>query len=289
MDTKAALTGQLTFGTTEQLQAWLESPEAPDNLSAAAQAVVTALAEIDKASNAGGGPPLRTRAYGLVQRHYKKCQIDFDVLDQAIDERLAEIKAADDAREAAERARRLEQDAIRAAAREAHQKKIDQIERAKKRHAEQVKKIMARTGLSDRQARRLMYGTSDPTRAKQLADILGGDAIIHYRPKARSGRPPNLPAHLMRARAYDVGFRDYVEQGTVHPGPLFEALYVMGGDRTDDYRGLDDFLATAAERKVESDVAHILWLNYLLWRNEAVAAATEAQLQERIDRLYDFG
>jgi flagellar biosynthesis GTPase FlhF len=214
----------------------------------------------------------------------------------SIDNLQAEYDAAEKAEAEAEAVRRAERDKIlateagkREAARRRQAAEEERRKRIAEHHTAQVKKLAKATGLSTRQAQRMIReGVKEPRRAQQMADTLGGDACYFLRAKAKPGREPDLAAHMMRARVYDTTFRDFAEDDVELAGAAADALYRMARPG-DHYANLEELMTTARERGVDADAALILWHHYMLWRMRVVYDKAEEQVRDKLERQFDFG
>jgi hypothetical protein len=275
--------------TREDLEQWLKN-EAPGDLNATAAYVYGALRRAHDPYNSNYNPVKNDTAFLILKNWAARPEAVseddiWDTLDRVHDEAEKAAKA--------EAERELERRRIASskweAARRRERAEEERLKRVREHHAENVRKCVARFGCTTRYAQMMLRdGVKQMDRARELAELLGGDPAHYLRRKAKSGKQPDLAAMLLRARPAGISLRDYADDDTDLQGDARAALFKLY-DVLDECRKFEQFLLFARERGIEVDTAHFVWLSYQKWHVEAVADRASQQVQDEIDRLFDFG
>jgi hypothetical protein len=236
-----------------------------------------------------------TAVFHLMRRHWlPRCSppLTEDELDDGIADARRAFEAQLDAESAKEKDReraewRAERQVIRS-----QRAAAEAVAKQRTDNAESVKKVMAALTVGERQAQRLLkYGSTMPDQAKRIAEALGTAAVEHLRPKARSGRNPNIVGMLLRPFVAGASWQDFIDDPPELEGPKLELRNAFAGaykgragvpDHVRELEPVSDFAQSVG---IDSDVAVDLWNIYKPWRIERVMAAA---LDEVADP-FDFG
>lgn len=274
MSTAVGPQGQLTFNTHDEVRAWLRT-EAPGNLAAVVRVVLTNLNRLDRIS--GSAVPIQRQAFDLLWHNWPHTK-DGD-LETVISETTKTLEQ-ERSQESAERI--VKSEAARKRAR-AEQRSRKENEKA---HALKVAKLAEAMQCSKRYARMLLTdGTKLPSRAKQMADILGGQPWLYLRSRIKPGRRPRVADVFMRLNVPDCYFSDFARQAEL-PAALRGPLNKLR--RTSEhFTTLEQLAVHAASCGVDFKTATILWGHFKLWRIEAIADQATDEVAESLSPAPD--
>jgi len=283
--------GQLTFGSIEELDAWLAT--VTGTAEELARVVYLALRTLRTPKGAGGAFDHKMESFKRLRNRFRD---DEDGLWDALEAAEAEwanakLKADEAKREAdeerAEERRRRSFEAQKALRRWQREEEDLRIEREIR--ADQVKEIAEHFGCTIRYAQMILRnGVKDPKRAKELADLCETSIGKFLKRKAKPGRDPDLVGRMMKMRPHGTSLRDYAEDDIELEGPALEALESLQ-DVLADCHTFEQLAAFANEREVDPDAVALAWLNFKKWHIEAVAERAAQEVQDEIERRYPFG
>src|SRR5581483_10053586 len=271
MDTPATPAGQLTFGSTEELDAWLATATGTaEELARVVYPAVRRFYTLD----------WHTKTFHRIRKRGSD-----DEVNAAITAAEIEWKAAAAAEAKAEAARRESEAAKRADALARQRAEEEKLRKAADRHKARVGKVMERFGVSRRRAQQMLRDkVRDRKRAEELAELLGGNVWQYMVQAAKPGRKGNPAVYMMRATGDGLTFHDFAEDDIDLTGEPRIAAWGLLED-LEDFRDFESLLSAARRRGIDPDTAHHVWLAFMLWRIRAVADRAEQSVRDKLDTL----
>jgi hypothetical protein len=271
--------------TYDDVKDWLSS-DAPADPAKVARIVV----EYFEKSKGGGGSP-GSQAASLIRSYWlpRFPNVEFgDVID-AVEVAAKEAETVKAAAKVERDARIKENERRRLKDRHQARLREEKMRRDREERAEKVKKIVAKFGCTTRNAQMMLRdGVRDRGRAQELAELLGGSPAIYFQRRAKPGRQPDLVAPFLRVQPEGVSFLDFIHDAPDLEGDAAKALshlYAVA----EECSKLEPLFAHARERGVDADTAHVVWLRYKKWRVEVIADRAIAQIDDALNRYFDFG
>jgi hypothetical protein len=211
-----------------------------------------------------------------------------DVLSDVIEAERDTFEAAQSAKQEAQRERwRLAEEAAEQRARDRAAEEEAALE-ARLERTEKIKEAADVLKCSTRYVRMLLAEkTTLPSVAAKLAQVFGSDPAEHLKPRARSGRNPNLIGLIMRPYVKGASFADFIEDPPELSEAVRELRDKLAADSTlpDHVRELEPLATFAQSAGIDTATAMELWNAYKPWR---LARFMDAATEELADP-FDFG